>query len=173
MATSTTPTTKETDDKGALSTYVVNITETVIYPIQVSAKSPVYAGAIAEEVYNGGEFNPEKESAKVDTGHDIYSEHVETEIVACNGKSLSQSAQLELKIKLFCAGKGIEPDDRPKFSTARARVALDAFARLQGKGSEAELVTDLLADLMHLCDQRGIDFNEVLDTARGNYEGEK
>jgi hypothetical protein len=31
------------------------------------------------------------------------------------------------------------------------------------------LVTDLLADLMHFCEAKGFDFDELLESARGNY----
>lgn len=90
-----------------------------------------------------------------------------------NNKVRVSRLRLEKRIKLFCAGKGIDPDDRPKFSSARAQSALEAFARLHGQGDEADLVADLLADLMHLCESRGIEFDELLDTARSNFDGER
>ena len=34
-------------------------------------------------------------------------------------------------------------------------------------------IVDTLADLMHLCEQRGIPFENCMSTARGHYEAEK
>jgi hypothetical protein len=73
----------------------------------------------------------------------------------------------------LCAGRGIDSEDKPKFSTLRAAIALEAYSPLQGDDDdEATLVTDLLSDLMHLCRSRGINFDDLLETARGNYEEE-
>lgn len=173
MATYIKPAADETGEETDLSSYVVNIIEEVITPIQVRAKSPDHAAEEAEAVYGDNEFDPEAESLKVDTNHTIHTEHVGTEVVARDGHSLDQSVRLETKIRLFCAGRGIDSEDRPSFCTSRASIALEAFATLQGDDEEGATVTDLLSDLMHLCDKRGLTFDDLLDTARSNYEEER
>ena len=173
MATYTKPAKEVAGEEADLGSYVVNIIEEVIYPIQVRATSPDHAAKEAEAVYGGNDFDPEEENLKVETDHVIYTEHVGTEVVACGGHSLSRSDQLQIKIRLFCADRAISFEDKPSFSTARASIALDAFSKLQGESDEGERVADLLSDLMHLCESRGIEFDDLLDRARSNYEGER
>ena len=51
----------------------------------------------------------------------------------------------------------------------KADRAIGALAKYpDGTGS----ITDLLTDLMHLCDRVSIPFDDVLDVARRNYEAE-
>ena len=57
----------------------------------------------------------------------------------------------------------------------RARDALNAWARYEAlSGAEAEpcQVRDLLADLMHLCDVQGIDFDHETEMARAFFADE-
>jgi hypothetical protein len=90
MASNIAPAEEET----GLGTYVVNIVEQVIYPIQVRARSSEQAALEAEAIYGGDDFDPEEESLKVETGHGIYTEHIDTEVVACNGQALSIESSL-------------------------------------------------------------------------------
>lgn len=60
-----------------------------------------------------------------------------------------------------------------------AYSALEAFAKRTRQDTSGDLkhaqytvVTDLLADLMHLCDRDGIDFETCLIGGRGHYEEE-
>jgi hypothetical protein len=53
----------------------------------------------------------------------------------------------------------------------RAQAALDAW--YEAGGDEPDLVRDLLADLMHLCDQRDIDFDHEVEMARAFYSDEQ
>jgi hypothetical protein len=54
----------------------------------------------------------------------------------------------------------------------RALVAYDDFV-LETEEDLAYGVADLLADLMHLCDDRMIDFNRELARGQDNYRAEK
>lgn len=55
-----------------------------------------------------------------------------------------------------------------------AQVAADAFAsetRMDKANEDMETVlTDLLCDIMHLCNQKGIDFKQVLDSGQAHFE---
>jgi hypothetical protein len=55
-----------------------------------------------------------------------------------------------------------------------ARTAVNAFAVETRTKDEPldEQVSDLLADLMHLCDAEGLDFNELSERGQGNHEAE-
>jgi len=53
-----------------------------------------------------------------------------------------------------------------------ARTALDLFAKTVNSSDQEEAVSDLLADLMHLCDEDEIESGEALARAKRNYEGE-
>lgn len=55
-----------------------------------------------------------------------------------------------------------------------AEQALQVYAKLVGDEREPEetQVTDLLADLMHFCNGRGVDFEEALASARHHYDEE-
>ena len=51
-----------------------------------------------------------------------------------------------------------------------------AEAALKGYDLKLEretAVQDLLSDLMHLCDRKGFDFDDVLRMAKNNYEAER
>lgn len=54
---------------------------------------------------------------------------------------------------------------------ARARVALRAYGQTAYVAPDA-LVRDLLADLMHQCAHKGVDFDEELSAARDNFTAE-
>ncbi len=63
---------------------------------------------------------------------------------------------------------------------ARATVAYAAYRKSVGTwGSDEEVLSDLLADLMHLVDALLLDreigegFDDLMDRARMNYEAEK
>lgn len=78
----------------------------------------------------------------------------------------------------------LDMDEREE-NERRARsaiVALDAFCNLEGRSFMKALVqesdpgvpiADLLANLMHLCDQRGWDFDFYLERAKRNFDEEK
>lgn len=52
-----------------------------------------------------------------------------------------------------------------------AEVALQAY--MQHTGCDGEVaVSDLLADLMHWCDERGLRFDREVDRAENHYEQE-
>lgn len=59
--------------------------------------------------------------------------------------------------------------------------ALEAFAKQTGQDTNGGdlkydreiVVSDLLCDLMHLCDRDGIDFNLALQNGQDNYREEK
>ncbi len=63
--------------------------------------------------------------------------------------------------------------DRAEWAT----TALERFCRVTGLSLKDDgpdtAVSDLLADLMHYCDQEGIDFDECVDRGRCHYEEEK
>ena len=55
-----------------------------------------------------------------------------------------------------------------------AKCALDSFAMLTNSTAELraetrEVLTDLLADLMHYCDAQQVDFASTLERARRHY----
>lgn len=56
-----------------------------------------------------------------------------------------------------------------------AAVALEAFGNSTGICAEDEFDTaagDFLADLMHLCDKNGVNFEDLLEKGRNHYESE-
>lgn len=56
-----------------------------------------------------------------------------------------------------------------------ARAAVDAYASKKSYwgGEEEELIiSDLVADILHLCDQRGIDRELMLERATGHHAEE-
>jgi hypothetical protein len=63
-------------------------------------------------------------------------------------------------------------DDRAMW----AQTALDAFAEVTNMDTAGEdaqtILTDLLADFMHWSDRNGVDFAEVLASAKAHYEEE-
>lgn len=62
-------------------------------------------------------------------------------------------------------------------SISAAATALTAFVHRTGLNNDNEtadtIITDLLADLMHLCDHTGLPFEGLLCTARKHHEDEK
>ena len=69
--------------------------------------------------------------------------------------------------------KKMKTDDYAK----NAKVAVDAYnrhvyekERLEGSGFM--VVSDLVADIMHFCDKKKLDFEKVLDKARYYYKGD-
>ena len=59
----------------------------------------------------------------------------------------------------------------------RAASALAACKAAEVEFVEGKLepcgITDLLSNMMHLCEQEGIDFDAQLESARGHYEAEQ
>ena len=66
------------------------------------------------------------------------------------------------------------PPDLEGMNGERAEWAAAALRHFQcTTGTEwQDAVSDLLADLMHLCDREGFDFSKKLDRARMHYEAE-
>jgi hypothetical protein len=69
--------------------------------------------------------------------------------------------------------KPVRPDPKSlnAYRALSAAIALDAFRRQTGADFE-DAVCDLLADLMHWCDQFGQRFHEELRRARNHYGDE-
>ena len=59
------------------------------------------------------------------------------------------------------------PDDSPP-PPERIRAVLDLYKKLTGSEDDC-LLTDLLADLAHHCDNTGQDFKEALSSAQQHY----
>jgi len=56
-----------------------------------------------------------------------------------------------------------------------AAIGLEAFGNSTGISQEDEfdtVVGDFLADLMHLCDKNGVNFETLLEKGRNHYESE-
>jgi hypothetical protein len=60
-------------------------------------------------------------------------------------------------------------DDRAR----RALAALNAYIQVSDHDDEPEIYTDLLADLGHLCDQEGIDFQGLVDISLVHWRAER
>lgn len=67
----------------------------------------------------------------------------------------------------------IRPKNRER--AAWARLGIDAFADCTGVSDEdfGTKASDFLADLLHLCDQLGYDFDDLLRRARVHYTAEQ
>lgn len=66
-----------------------------------------------------------------------------------------------------------EPTNNQRASWAKEAILAHVGSR--GDTPDTEEVTgvvDLLSDLMHLCDEAGLDFDKALETARCHYEAE-
>ena len=61
------------------------------------------------------------------------------------------------------------PDITNQDRAKTAEVALEAFMTARPHDDAAEAIPDLLANLMHLCDQRGANFMAELTTALVNH----
>lgn len=82
----------------------------------------------------------------------------------------------------YMDGNFFEPDneDRAGF----ANIALDAYARetrhdpreqsvdMGDADHVTEVMSDLVCDLMHLADAAGVEFDQILESARSNYDFE-
>jgi hypothetical protein len=56
----------------------------------------------------------------------------------------------------------------------QARQTLDYFLNIAPNDDDVEtLATDLLADILHLLDQEGIDFERVLSSAEDHFRAER
>jgi hypothetical protein len=66
-------------------------------------------------------------------------------------------------------GRAPANDDRAR----RALAALNAYVETSDHDDEPEIYTDLLADLGHLCDQEGIDFQHLVDIALVHWRTER
>jgi hypothetical protein len=103
--------------------FVVNIVEQVLYPIQVRATSPEEAEQKAEEIYYDNEFTPTAEEAKVESKHVIFSDHIGTEVVARNGKAVSEESSLLDKL--------IELQRHPIYRERLERLVQENFGELK------------------------------------------
>ena len=65
-----------------------------------------------------------------------------------------------------------DPQGDNNARAAFGAVALSAFIRRVGSDEPATEFADLLADLMHLADAMGLDFDSVLATAERNHRAE-
>ena len=65
-----------------------------------------------------------------------------------------------------------DPQGDNNARAAFGAVALSAFIKRVGKDVPETELADLLADLMHLADAMGIDFDSVLATAERNHREE-
>jgi hypothetical protein len=66
-------------------------------------------------------------------------------------------------------GRAPANDDRAR----RALAALNAYVEASDHDDEPEIYTDLLADLGHLCDQEGIEFQVLVDIALVHWRAER
>ena len=68
----------------------------------------------------------------------------------------------------------IEPSDENEERIARALELTDAYRILTGAEDEPmeSVVTDVLTDLMHLCDNEDLEFDRLLHTATIHHEEE-
>ncbi|HXM99334.1 MAG TPA: hypothetical protein VN982_12745 [Candidatus Dormibacteraeota bacterium] len=57
--------------------------------------------------------------------------------------------------------------------TSRIGRVIKAHARVLAQGSEALAIADILADLRHYCDGKGLSFDELDATACENYQEEE
>ena len=64
-----------------------------------------------------------------------------------------------------------DPDGMNADRSRWAEAAIFEFQRQTGADLE-DAVSDLLADLMHWCDRRKLDFDKELDRARSHYDEE-
>ena len=53
-----------------------------------------------------------------------------------------------------------------------AETALAAHAELVGNDEQPTAIVDLLTDLMHLCDEQSLNFDNLLGTARNHHSHE-
>jgi hypothetical protein len=79
------------------------------------------------------------------------------------------------RVKLICCKLPRDPEKQNHDRAVWAGIALGHFQDQTGTDDEDSL-SDLLCNLMHLCDRRakaaGFDFDRELDRARGHYQAE-
>ena len=64
-----------------------------------------------------------------------------------------------------------EPTNKDRAEWARG--AVECFVSMVGGGDDLKTsISDLIADLLHLCDEEGIDHEDVLRNATWHYEEE-
>ena len=67
----------------------------------------------------------------------------------------------------------VRKDPTNKDRAGWAQTALDAFVEEVGDaGDLGDNIGDLLCDIIHLCDAAKLDFDQLLDRARGHYAAE-
>ena len=69
--------------------------------------------------------------------------------------------------------KGIDRTNLARAKTARKALCRSLRNRGESPVADSDSVGDLLADLMHFCDWKGLDFDSLLKYARLNYNEEK
>jgi hypothetical protein len=75
-----------------------------------------------------------------------------------------------VKENTVCRSKlPLDPDDQNDDRAEWAEAALVTLMEQTGADADTAL-PDLLCDLMHWCDRRGLNFDEQLKWARGNYK---
>lgn len=81
----------------------------------------------------------------------------------------------DLQPAIMASPEHIRDEDYQADNTARASfaaTALVAFVKRVGENEMETNVSDLLADLMHLSDALGIDFDNAVYAGRNHYEAE-
>lgn len=81
----------------------------------------------------------------------------------------------DLKYAITGSPSHIRDEDYRADNTARASFAAQALVTFVERVGENEMgtnVSDLLGDLMHLCDALDIDFDEAVEKGRWHYEAE-
>ena len=78
----------------------------------------------------------------------------------------------------FRANRCVDGDGCPSNGTLAdwAEAGLHGFLAATGEpedGDNSDSIGDLIADLLHLCDRRGVDAKAVLESARHNWEYER
>ena len=65
-----------------------------------------------------------------------------------------------------------DPDGMNDQRAEWAQLALTPFCHATGSWDPDESITDLIADLMHLCDRSGLDPQTIITRAIDHYEAE-
>lgn len=92
-----------------------------------------------------------------------------------NGLNVKDMNMSDLADAVASAPAHIRDEDYRDDNTARASFAAQALVTFVERAGENEMetnISDLLGDLMHLCDALGIDFDEAVDDGRVYYEAE-
>lgn len=64
-------------------------------------------------------------------------------------------------------------EDRARWAAAALEAYAEQTRNNPADRDKAELLRDLLGDLMHYADEQGLDFTQELTWAEGNYEDER